>query len=203
MAVTFDSEGFATKTEDAVFYYYEKKGDELKYVGGEMTTIFEGVALPDNVTLEPPPLRVPEGKDIFWNKEEKIWVIAEDHIGKVIYFTATGESSTITKRGPIPEGWTEKSYPGEDYMWSVITNNWELRPEVKAKKLHDERVKAREERLDKTLKYIERCNSFIEAGVNVDSFKEAKKSYQETLKILYEFDPDSEDPIPEVEEMVL
>lgn len=203
MTVTFDSDGFATKTEDVVFYYYTKKGDEYKYNGGEKSTIFEGVALPDYVTLEPPPRRIPEGKEIFWDINKKIWVLDEDHIGKVIYFTETGDSQTISKRGPIPDGWTTKTYPGKDYQWSLITSNWELRPEIKVKKQLDDRTKKREEHLNKALDYIAKCNNMIDAGVNVEHFKEIKEKYQENLRALYLVDINSEDPIPEVEEMAL
>jgi len=198
MAISFDSDGFSKTTEDATFYYFKKYGNEFIYSGGEKTTVFEGVALPDNVTLEPPPLRVPENKQIFWDPNEKIWIIDEDHIGETIYFTQSGVIDVVTKRGPIPENWTTKPYPGKDYFWNKEHSDWEILPEVKVKKEYDSRIKEREERLNKTLTAINNCNNFIDAGVNVDYFKDMKTRYQAILKTLYEFDVDSQDPIPEI-----
>lgn len=203
MAIAFDKDGFSKTTEDATFYYFEKYGEELIYKGGEKTTIFEGIALPDNVTLEPPPLTVPKGKQIFWNPADKVWVIDEDNIGKTIYFTQSGDTNVITKRGPLPEGWTLKPYPGKDYYWDKKLNDWEILPEVKIKKEYETRVKEREERLNKTLTAINNCNNFIDAGVNVDYFKDLKARHQLVLKELYEFDVDSKNPIPDIVEAEL
>lgn len=201
----FDSNGFAKETADIVFYTYIKKGDEYVFNGGENTVIFKGITIPPNVTIEAPPMSIPEGNNLFWIDEDNRWVVDEDHIGTTIYFTDTGDTSIITKRGPIPDGWTTTPYPGKDYQWSKITNSWVLNPEAEYNNKVQTKIKDRQQLLDKVLNLINKCDMLIAAGVNVDSHTAIKQKYQKQLKELYEINPEltPEIALPEITEFVL
>lgn len=205
MSDLFDENGFARETMDIVFYSYKKKGNEYVCVGGEQTVIFVGTAVPPDMTIEPPPTAVPEGSSVFWLKGDNIWVVDEDHINSDIYLKETGEKSTVVNRGPIPEGWTLKVYPGSDYKWSDVANDWEMIPEAKLEKEVKQKCSERQTLLDKLLGLIGKCDMLIAAGVNVDFHTDAKKKYQEQLKELYNINPEltPEIELPIVEDLVL
>ncbi len=70
----------------------------------------------------------PKEKDGFvakWTNEE--WQYIENHIGKIVYSTATKESMEISELGAIPQGYTLIQPSSEQEEWNG--NAWEIPPE--------------------------------------------------------------------------
>lgn len=99
MAVNFDENGHSTSAGTEMIYHYSPINGE--YLGSSEEYFPIGISLPKHTTLTYPG-DAQSGSVLVYSSGS--WSIQEDHRGKTVYYTDTGEELVIEEIGPYPEG---------------------------------------------------------------------------------------------------
>lgn len=86
---------------------YNFAADTREFIGAGDAYIPPQTGLPAYCTEIKPP-ETTAGNITIFDEQKKRWLLIEDHRGKVVYDTATGQEIFITQPGPVPAGTTEQ-----------------------------------------------------------------------------------------------
>jgi hypothetical protein len=70
--------------------------------------------LPARSTTKAPPAAEPGTAPLFDGKD---WKLVEDHRGKHVFDTATGQRRAVTALGPLPAGCALQASPSQNHVW--------------------------------------------------------------------------------------
>lgn len=102
---------------------FNLRADTKEFIGVSDAYIAPFTGLPANSTdIEPP--ACPAGSVAIFDLNKKEWSLQEDHRGKTVYDTETGQSIFISKPGALSEKVTTIPKPGDFYIWDGKT--WKL-----------------------------------------------------------------------------
>lgn len=124
MAINFDTNGHAK--ESGLVEVYNYLPPENIYIGMTEEYISVGVGVPANTTTVAPPSAL-DGYVIIFKPTTNEWSYIENHMGSLVYSTATGSSSLVTEIGPIQEGYTLIAPSSENDVWSGAS--WVIDPD--------------------------------------------------------------------------
>lgn len=96
---------------------YNLRADTNEFIGAGDAYIPAHTGLPAYCT-DIEPMEVPEGKVAVFNSSESIWSLVDDHRGKIVFDTVTGDEMTITELGPLPENTTSIAPDGQYQKWN-------------------------------------------------------------------------------------
>jgi hypothetical protein len=96
---------------------YNFAADTREFIGAGDAYIPPQTGLPACCTEIKPP-DTTEGNITVFDEQKKRWLLIEDHRGKVVYDTATGQALLIADPGPLPAGTTEKSPASAFDRWN-------------------------------------------------------------------------------------
>lgn len=123
---------FEMSNEDQTVTVYEYSNDTGEYVGTREAYVVANTGLPACCTDMEPPV-APENHVAIFRPESQVWILLEDHRGKVVYDKDTGLPVVITTIGSLPDNVTYIA-PGGEYMkWDG--NDWVDDPAAKLTKL--------------------------------------------------------------------
>ena len=96
---------------------FNLRADTKEFIGTSDAYIQPFTGLPANSTdIEPP--ACPAGSVAIFDTGKKEWSIQENHRGKTVYNTETGQPVFIDKPGALPENTTDIPQPGDFYVWN-------------------------------------------------------------------------------------
>lgn len=123
---------FEMSNEDQTVTVYDYSNDTGEYVGTREAYVVANTGLPACCTDMEPPV-APENHVAIFRPESQVWILLEDHRGKVVYDKDTGLPVVITTIGSLPDNVTYIA-PGGEYMkWDG--NDWVDDPAAKLTKL--------------------------------------------------------------------
>lgn len=123
---------FEMSNEDQTVTVYDYSSDTGEYVGTREAYVVANTGLPACCTDMEPPV-APENHVAIFKPESQVWILLEDHRGKVVYDKDTGLPVVITAIGSLPDNVTYIA-PGGEYMkWDG--NEWVDDPAAKLTKL--------------------------------------------------------------------
>lgn len=100
---------------DQTIKIFNFRADTQEFIGSSDAYIPAHTGLPAYSTTVSPP-DIPEGNAAIFDGSE--WRLEEDHRGKVVYLTATGEGVEIVELGPLPDGVTMIAPDGAYMRWT-------------------------------------------------------------------------------------
>ncbi|MBS9777207.1 MAG: hypothetical protein KGV50_00455 [Gammaproteobacteria bacterium] len=116
----FDEDGFATA--DGVVTVYIVDNNDV-YISSAEEHVTAGTGLSAGAYIDEPPA-AKDGHVIV--RKDGRWQSVEDHRGKVVYMTDTGEQQEITKLGKLPKNVTNSPKPTPYHTWSAKEGKWHL-----------------------------------------------------------------------------
>lgn len=121
-----------------IYNYSNTTGEYLGESDAHPSPLEPGVFLiPAWATKEKPPASKKGKTPVF--KDGK-WSLVEDHRRNTVYSTSDGSPLTVQDMGPLPEGYTDKEFPGLDHVWNGRA--WKLdEPARRARLERDVRAK--------------------------------------------------------------
>ncbi|MEX1770678.1 tail fiber assembly protein [Escherichia coli] len=108
-----------------VFNYLDGSNE---FIGENDAYIPPHTGLPANSTDIAPP-EIPAGFAAIFDTTRNLWNLIEDHRGKTVYHTETGDAKTISKLGALPEDVT--CIPPDDEYQKWSGNQWVTDDEAK------------------------------------------------------------------------
>ena len=101
MTPVFDDNGLASEPGEIRCFYYD--AFTMEYSGWSDEYINVGVSMPGNSTVIDPGAEVTGEVAVF---TDDAWKQEEDHRGKTVYLTESGEASIVDYIGPVRDGYT-------------------------------------------------------------------------------------------------
>lgn len=123
---------FEMSNEDQTVTVYDYSNDTGEYVGTREAYVVANTGLPACCTDMEPPV-APENHVAVFRPESQVWILREDHRGKVVYDKDTGLPLVITTIGSLPDNVTYIAPDGEYIKWNG--NEWIDDPAAKLIKL--------------------------------------------------------------------
>nr|DAF78032.1 MAG TPA: tail fiber assembly protein [Caudoviricetes sp.] len=123
---------FEMSNEDQTVTVYDYSSDTGEYVGTREAYVVANTGLPAGCTDMEPPV-APENHVAVFRPESQVWILREDHRGKVVYDKNTGLPLMITTIGSLPDNVTYIAPDGEYMKWDG--NEWIDDPAAKLIKL--------------------------------------------------------------------
>ncbi|EJR4611269.1 DUF4376 domain-containing protein [Salmonella enterica] len=87
---------------------YNLRADTNEFIGASDAWIAPHTGLPSNCTDIAPP-DIPASHTAVFDTEKQTWSLFEDHRGKTVYDTTTGNQVYISEPGPLPENTTTQA----------------------------------------------------------------------------------------------
>lgn len=107
---------FKMSETDQTVTVYNLRSDTNEFIGAGDVYIPPYTGLPANCTEIDPP-EIPAGHVAVFDFKENVWSVVEDHRGKTVYKTDSGEAVYISELGSLPEKVTAISPDGEYQKW--------------------------------------------------------------------------------------
>ncbi|WPU24073.1 tail fiber assembly protein [Cedecea neteri] len=108
---------FKMSEEAQTIKIYNLRADTQEFIGVGDAYIPPHTGLPANSTDITPPEMV-AGKVAVFNFKKSSWSQMEDHRGKTVYDTRTGNANSVTEIGPLPENSTSLAPDGAYQKWN-------------------------------------------------------------------------------------
>ncbi|EKK0132440.1 tail fiber assembly protein [Salmonella enterica] len=96
---------------------FNLRSDTNEFIGAGDAYIPPHTGLPADCTDIAPP-DIPASHTAVFDTEKQTWSLFEDHRGKTVYDTTTGNQVYISSPGPLPENVTSVSPDGEYQKWN-------------------------------------------------------------------------------------
>lgn len=107
---------FKMSEEDQTITIYNLRADTLEFIGAGDAYIPAHTGLPAHSTdIEPP--SAPAGSVAVFSDADSTWSLIEDHRGKTVFDTETGNAVFISELGSLPENTTSLSPDGQYMKW--------------------------------------------------------------------------------------
>lgn len=107
---------FQMSNEDQTVTVYDYSSDTGEYMGTREAYVVANTGLPAGCTDMEPPV-APENHVAIFKTESQVWILREDHRGKVVYDKDTGLPLVITTIGSLPDNVTYLAPDGEYKKW--------------------------------------------------------------------------------------
>src|SRR5690606_19607277 len=107
---------FQMSEEAQTITIYNLRADTLEFIGEGDAYIPAHTGLPAYSTDIKPP-SVPAGKVAVFSEAGTTWSLVEDHRGKTVFDTDTGNAVFISELGPLPENTTSLAPDGQYMKW--------------------------------------------------------------------------------------
>lgn len=101
---------FTMEDEARTLHVFHIHPETSELTGESDVYIPPHTGLPAGCTMTEPP-HIPEGFAALFDEVRQRWELAEDHRGKVVWETTSGNEITITEIGPLPENTTTVAPP--------------------------------------------------------------------------------------------
>ncbi|NJD85866.1 tail fiber assembly protein [Candidatus Erwinia dacicola] len=95
---------------------FNLRADTGEFIGAGDAYIPAHTGLPANCTPVPPPA-IPAGQVAIFNDKGQAWSLSEDHRGKTVYDTSSGQAVFISDIGPLPENAVTAVPAGQYEKW--------------------------------------------------------------------------------------
>ncbi|ALF02257.1 tail fiber assembly [Salmonella phage SEN1] len=95
---------------------FNLRSDTNEFIGAGDAYIPPHTGLPANCTDVAPP-EIPTSHIAIFDAETQTWTLHEDHRGKAVYDTTTGNQVYISEPGPLPENVTSVSPESQYQKW--------------------------------------------------------------------------------------
>ncbi|EMQ3414068.1 TPA: tail fiber assembly protein [Escherichia coli] len=154
-----------------VFNFLE---DTKEFIGSGDSYIPPKTGLPANCTTIAPP-EIPAGFTAIFNTTDSSWRLVEDHRGKTVYSTETGNAVPISELGELPENVTFIAPDGEYQRWDG--SQWVTDEEAKRDALINQAAEKKASLLKQTGEQIAILQDAVDFG-------EATPEEQEQLTAL-------------------
>lgn len=118
---------FEMSNEDQTVTVYDYSSDTGEYVGTREAYVVANTGLPACCTDIEPPV-APENHVAVFKPESQVWILREDHRGKIVYDKDTGLPLVITTIGSLPDNVTYIAPDGEHMKWNG--NMWVNDPDA-------------------------------------------------------------------------
>ncbi|MGJ3447090.1 tail fiber assembly protein [Enterobacter sp. PTB] len=107
---------FKMSEEDQTITIFNLRADTLEFIGAGDAYIPAHTGLPAYSTdIEPP--SAPTGSVAVFSDADSTWSLVEDHRGKTVFDTETGNAVFISELGSLPENTTSLSPDGQYMKW--------------------------------------------------------------------------------------
>ncbi|WP_439413081.1 tail fiber assembly protein [Enterobacter ludwigii] len=107
---------FKMSEEDQTITIFNLRADTLEFIGAGDAYIPAHTGLPAYSTdIEPP--SAPAGSVAVFSDADSTWSLIEDHRGKTVFDTETGNAVFISELGSLPENTTSLSPDGQYMKW--------------------------------------------------------------------------------------
>ncbi|KLP38088.1 tail fiber assembly protein [Enterobacter ludwigii] len=107
---------FKMSEEDQTITIFNLRADTLEFIGAGDAYIPAHTGLPAYSTdIEPP--SSPAGSVAVFSDADSTWSLIEDHRGKTVFDTETGNAVFISELGSLPENTTSLSPDGQYMKW--------------------------------------------------------------------------------------
>ena len=165
------------KQSVTVYHFHQESGELL---GKEEIIVPPHTGLPAGSTVVSPGNESP-GNAAIYDTTAGVWSLTEDHRGKMVYSTDTGDAQEISDLGPLPDGVTTIA-PKDSYQkWDGSA--WVDDPDAK----HLADVRSAAERLSALMKTanekIAVLNDAVELGIHT-SEEESQLTAWKTYRVL-------------------
>ncbi|OCG45166.1 hypothetical protein A9G28_12885 [Gilliamella sp. Fer1-1] len=168
----FGQDGFTTKAGYALVYNTDLETGE--FLGAMYEYLPVGLCPPPHVCLDAPQPVDNEHAIVRVGDE---WVYPADHRGKKIYLKSTGEESTVTGIGDIPDDYTLLKPSGEFDVWNG--KKWEIDKEKQHQHYVNLAIAQKNQLLNEAKTQIEFLQDAIDAEIATD---DEQKLYAEWKK---------------------
>jgi len=108
---------FKMSEEAQTITIYNLRADTLEFIGAGDAYIPAHTGLPAYSTDIEPPF-APAGKVAVFSETDAAWSLVEDHRGKTVFDTDTGNAVFINELGPLPVNTTSLAPDGQYMKWN-------------------------------------------------------------------------------------